>query len=138
MSKTLKIILIVFGAVLLVGAGFLVARFLQDNAQEKELTFSIIVTAPGSFAIDMTPKNPQTGDIEVSVTKGAPAVFTITTAAVDGYDGKVNFTIGGLVAGTYALSANDVTPGTTVTLTVQTSGLTSNTVYVCGLTASPA
>ena len=138
MSKTFKTILIVLVGLILVGVGFIVSGLLQDNGQEQDLTFSIIVSAPGSFTIDMNPKNAATGDIEVAVVKGTPAVFTITTAAVGGYDGKIKFSVAGLVAGTYAFSANDVAPGATVTLTVQTSGLTSNTCYVCGLTASPA
>jgi hypothetical protein len=138
MSKTLKIVLIVLAGLVLVAVGGIVSGLIQDNAQDQELSFSIIVSAPGSFTIDMNPKNAVTGDIEVEVVKGTPAVFTITTAAVGGYDGKINFSVGGLVAGTYAFSANDVAPGVTVTLTVQTSGLTSNTTYVCGLTASPA
>ena len=138
MSKALKIILIVLAGLALVGVGFIISGLIQDNAQEKALTFSILVSAPGSFTIDMNPKNAATGDIEVAVVKGTPAIFTITTAAIGGYDGKINFSVHGLVDGTYAFSTNDIAPGTTVTLTVQTSGLTSNTCYVCGLTASPA
>lgn len=137
MTNTLKNILIVVLALMLVGV--VIAGLLQDQTQEKELAFAIIVSAPGDFTIDMGPKNAETGEIEVRVTRGQPAVFTITTAAVDGYDGRVNLSIFGLPEGVeYSFSANDVSAGTTVTLTVQTTALTSNQVYVCNLTASPA
>ncbi len=147
MSKTLKTILVTLAVLALVGVGYLVGRALQstDDGREKTVTFSIIVNAPGDFTVTMGPTNAETGDVEVEVTKGQPAVFTITTGAVDGYDGLINLTAS-LPAGIeYALSADgvtpgtdiDVTPGTTVTLTVQTAALASNAVYVCSLTALP-
>jgi len=133
---TKQIIAVILGVILLVGFGFVIARAIQSDAQEKDITFSILVKSPGEFTVDMTPKN-EAGDAEVEVTKGTPAVFTITTVAIGGYDAKIHFSVSGLTEGTYSFSANDVAPGTPVTLTIQTSGMTSNTAYVCTLTASP-
>jgi hypothetical protein len=138
MKTWLKVTLVVLAAAVLVGAGFIVAGLLQDGAQEKELTFSILIYSPGDFTVDMGPKNPDTGDIEVRVARGTPAVFTITTAAVDGYDGKINFSVDGVSGASFAPQSVGITPGTTVTLTIPTTALTSNTAYVCTLTASPA
>jgi len=138
MSKTLKLVLIGLMALVLAGSGNLQGQT-QDDPQVQTRTFTILVKAPGSFTVEMTPKNAETGDIEVEVVKGTAVVFTITTAAVEGYDGKINFSADGLPEGTvYEFSANDVDPGTTVTLTIQTSGMMSNKAYVCSLTASPA
>ncbi|MBE3124475.1 MAG: hypothetical protein IMZ57_02320 [Acidobacteria bacterium] len=135
MSKTLKIILIVLAGLVLVGVGYGVARLLQDNPQEQEVTFTVMVSAPGAFAIDMSPKN-AAGDPEVSVARGTPAVFQITNVPTGGYDAKIEYSIGGLPAGSYSFSVNPVTPGQATTLTIQTSALVSNTAYVCTLTAN--
>lgn len=138
MKTWFKISLVVLAVAVLVGVGFIAAGLLQDGAQEKDLSFSILVSAPGDFTIDMGPKNAQTGDIEVRVTKGQPAVFTITTAAVDGYDGTIDFEVSGVSGASFDPRSVGITPGTTVTLTIPTSGLTSNSTYVCTLTASPS
>jgi hypothetical protein len=138
MSTGLKIFLIVLAAAVLIGAGFIIAGIVQDGAQEKTLNFSILVSPPGDFTIDMNPKNPDTGDVEVHITRGQPAVFTITTTAVDGYDGKINFSIDGVEGASFDPRAVGITPGTTVTITIPTTGLTSNSTYVCALIASPA
>ncbi len=140
MKTGTKIALFALLCVAMIVAGVILGRAIQDDPQEKDLTFAILVSAPGGFTVDMTPKNPTTGDIEVHVARGTPAVFTITTAAFDGYDGKIDFSISGLAEGTYSFNPSSVgnTPGTPVVLTVQTSTLTSNQGYVCTLTASPS
>lgn len=136
MSKTLKIILIVLAGLVLIGVGFGVALLLQDDPQEQEVSFTVMVRAPGAFAIDMNPKN-TAGEPEVSVARGTPAVFQITNAPSGGYDAKIEYSIAGLPTGSFSFSVNPVIPGQATTLTIQTSALVSNTTYVCMLTANP-
>ena len=139
-SKTWKTLFFIALGIILIAGGILVARAIQAaDPQVVEIPITLIVRAPGSFTVTVTPKNPETGDVEAEVTKGTPVVFTITTAAIGGYDGKIHFEFSGgtPLEGQYAFSANDVTPGGTFTLTIQTGNLTSNTAYVCSLTASP-
>jgi hypothetical protein len=137
MSKTLKIILIVLAGLALIGVGYGIAQLLQDDSLDQDLTFSVVVKVPGEFAIDMNPKN-AVGESEVAVTKGVPAVFQIINTPSGGYDVKIEYAVFGLPTGSYSFSVNPVLPGQPTTLTIQTSGLASNTVYVCSLTASPA
>jgi len=141
MSNTFRKVLGVFLLVVFVGAiGFLIGRAIQqDDPQVVEMNISIAVRAPGAFTLDVTPKN-AAGEAEAEVVKGTPAIFQITTAAVGGYDGKIHFDFDGGVgfpANSWAFSANDVAPGTTITLTIQTAGLASNNTYVCSLTGLP-
>ena len=138
MNQTLKTILAIIGIIALVAVGYIVGRgLLQDDYQGivKEMTFSVVVLVPGDFEIDMEPKN-EFGEVEVAVTKGTPAVFTITNTTSGGFDVKIQYDIAGLPEGSYAFSVNPVNPGEATTLTVDTSFLTSNTAYVCTLTAS--
>lgn len=136
MSKTLKIILIVLAGLALIGVGYGIAQLFQDDSLERDVTFAVVVKIPGEFAIDMNPKN-AAGESEVAVTKGMPAVFQITNTPSGGYDVKIEYTVAGLPEGSYSFSVNPVLPGQATTLTIQTSGLASNTVYVCSLAASP-
>jgi hypothetical protein len=140
MSDTMKKVLGIFLLVVVIGfIGFAIGRSGQDDPQSVEATLSIVVRAPGSFTINVTPKN-AAGEPEVEVTKGTPVVFQISTAGVGGYDGRIHFSFDGgtpFPAGSWAFSANDVAPGTMVTLTIQTNALTSNSVYVTTLTADP-
>lgn len=139
MSTTLKTILIVFAVLALIGGGYAVARLIQaQDTQTKEVSFTILVNTPGDFTIDMNPKNPDTGDIEVEVTKGQPAVFTIQVRALEGWDSPVRFTVTGLAEGTYAFSENPVPVDGFTTLTIQTGTMPSNSAVVCTLTAGPA
>lgn len=138
MNQTLKTILAIIGIIALVVVGYVVGRgLLQDDYQGivKELTFSVVVLVPGDFEIDMGPKN-EFGEVEVAVKKGEPAVFTITNTVSGGFDVKIQYDISGLPDGSYSFSANPVNPGEATTLTVDTSLLTSNSAYVCSLTAS--
>lgn len=141
MTKPAKIIVGIFAAILLVTIGFIIASLIQggDLPREKTLTFSILVRTPGDFEIDMEPKNPETGDIEVHIIKGEPAVFTITLSSNGGWDSPVALEVAGLPEGVeFALSGNPIIPDRAVTLTVQTMLLQSNTAYVCSLTAIEA
>jgi hypothetical protein len=137
MNTPARIIVIILAAILLVGLGFAIASLVQDNgANEKEIGFTLLIRTPGDFAITMGPINPATGDVEVEVTKGEPAVFTITTTAADGWDSPINLSIDGLPEGTvYAFGVNPMPPTGTTTLTIQTGNLQSNSGYVCVLTA---
>ena len=122
-----------------VAIGFAIAYLVQAGPGEpKEISFSILVSSPGDFTVTMGPTNPETGDVEVDVPRGTPAVFTVTVTPVDGWDVPVNLSIDGLPDGIeYAFSQNPVpAAGGTVTLTVQTTNLASNHGYVCVLTAS--
>ena len=140
MSDTMKKVLGIFLLVVVIGfIGFAIGRSGQDDPQVVEMNISIAVRAPGAFTLDVTPKN-AAGEAETEVVKGTPAIFQIATAAVGGYDGKIHFDFDGGVGfptNSWAFSANDVTPGTTITLTIQTAGLVSNNVYVCSLTGLP-
>ena len=140
MSKSLKTILIVLGIVALIGAGFGLARLLQDNGDphEKDITFAILVAVAGDYTVDMSPKNPDTGEPEVRVTRGAPAVFDIALAMVDGFDVPVDLEVTGLPDGSYSFSVNPIPVNGTSRLTIQTTALVSNTAYVCTLTTTPA
>lgn len=140
MSKTLKTILVVFAVIALIGAGFMLARLLQDNDDPhyKDITFTILVGVSGDYTLDMTPKNPDTGEVEVLVTKGEPAVFQITVAMTGGFDVPIELEISGLPAGSWAFSVNPVPVNGSTTLTIQTSALSSNTAYICTLSAGPA
>lgn len=138
MNKAAKIIIAVLAIVVAVGIGFAIASLIQDNAGDpKEISFSLLIRTPGDFTVTMGPVNPETGDIELEVTKGTPAVYTLTTTAVEGWDSPIEFTVDGLPEGTvYAFGTNPVPPNGSTTLTIQTGNLQSNTGYVLTLTAS--
>lgn len=135
--KTWKIALFAALCILLVGAGILIGRGAQGQAEPQEVTFTLLIKAPGSFTLDMTPKNTATGEPEIDAVRGTNAIFTITSTAVDGYDAQIEYTVAGLPEGTYTFSQNPAPVGTPVTLTINTSSLASNTAYVCTLTGSP-
>ena len=142
MSKTLKTILFVLAVIVVAGAAFLIGRGGQDpqDPQVVEKSIAILVRAPGSFTVTVQGENPETGETEVQVTKGEPVILTISTAAVAGYDGRINFDFNGgtvLTDADWSVSANDVAPGASVTLTIQTAKLVSNTGYAFSLICSP-
>lgn len=132
-----KIAIYALICVAMIAAGVILGRAIQDDPQEQDLIFTLMVSAPGNFTLDMTPKN-QAGEPEIDVARGTPAVFTITASAHDGYDALVTYSITGIPEGSYAFSQNPAPCGVPVTLTIQTGSLTSNTVYVCTLTGSPS
>lgn len=138
MKTGTKVALFALLCVAMIVAGVILGRAIQDNGQEQEVSFAILVAAPGSFTLDMTPKN-TAGEPEVQITRGTPAVFTINSTALEGYDAGITYSVDGLPEGTvYTFSQNPAPAGTAVTLTIQTTGLTSNTAYVCTLTGSPS
>ena len=134
--KTLFLIAVI---ILVLVGGILAARAIigQDEIgpQEKTLSLTILVAPSGDFTIDVTPKNPDTGEPELSLVRGASGQFTITTAAVDGFDAQIQFSFDGLPEGSYSFSTNPVAPGGSTTLTINSATLQSNHAYVCSLTA---
>lgn len=135
--KTLFLIAVI---VLFLVGGIVAARAIiggQDEVgpTEKVVALSIVVVAPGEFTIDVTPKNSETNEPELVLVRGTSGQFTITTAAVDGFDGQIQFAFDGLPEGSWSFSTNPVTPGQTTTLTINTTTLLSNHVYVTSLSA---
>jgi hypothetical protein len=134
--KTLFFIALI---ILVLVGGILAARAIigQDDPgpAAKEITLSILVVPAGDFTIDVSPKNPTTGDAELVLVRGSSGQFTITTAAIDGFDAQIQFTLDGLPPGSFSFSANPVTPGASTTLTINSANLQSNVIYVTTLTA---
>jgi hypothetical protein len=131
MSKTLKITLWSLLIVLLVGGtGYLVGRGSGGGGNiERIVPFSITVNPSGSYEIAITP-------VDAVVTKGDPLVFSITATMTGGFDASIGLTVGGLPAGSYTFGTTTLTPAQrTTTLTVNTTLLTSNSVYSCNLSA---
>lgn len=139
MNTATKVILGVLAVIVCVAIGFAIASLIQDTGdQSKEITFSLLIKTPGDYTITMGPVNPETGDIELEVTKGQPAIFTIATQATGGWDSPIWFEVDGLPEGTiYEFATNPVNPGETTALTIQTGNLNSNSGYVLSLTAGP-
>jgi hypothetical protein len=137
MKKIIGIILI---GLFLVGVGFAIAKIIGGvgGQIEKELTFSVIVTAIGDYTLAMTPVN-GVGEPELTIPKGQTGTFTITLVPSGGFDADVQLTIAGLPDGSYSFAVNPIpfnAAGMTTTLTINSAPLESNRVYVCNLTAS--
>jgi hypothetical protein len=131
-----KLWLCILVGIVCIGIGFGIAKILQtSDPLEKELTFTVSVRVPGDYTIDMTPKDPTTGDIEILVAKGQLAVFTITNKVSGGFDVQIEYSVTGLPTGSYTFSKNPVLPNESCTLTVNTTGFVSNQSYVCTLSA---
>ena len=109
MSTTWKVIIGVALAAALIFLGITIGRGQSEDPQVKEISLSVHIKAPGSYTLEISPKNAD-GQAEVAVTKGQPVVFTVTTAPVG---------------------------GGTATITIDTAGLTSNAGYAWTLRASP-
>lgn len=135
--KIEKIIVFILGGILLVGIGFGIAKLIQTDpvTQEHEYNLSIMVSAPGDFSIAVTPTNAQ-GEAEVQITKGQPAIFTLTPTGSGGYDGRIKYDLFGMPEGSVTFSKNPASVTDIVTLTIATMDLMSNSVYVTTLTAT--
>lgn len=136
MKRIIGIILI---GLFLVGVGFAIAKLVEraGGQIEKDVTFSVIVTAIGDYEIDMTPKN-TAGEAELTIPKGQSGTFTITLTPSGGYDAPIEMSVVGLPDGSYSFSVNPIpfnAAGMTTTLTINTATLETNRVYVCSLTA---
>lgn len=107
MSKTWKTILIVAGAVAILGAGFVIGR----QAVTKTVNFTVSVTEPQDFSVVISPAS-------LALNRGQVGTFNITTSASGGYEGDVDLTVVGLPAGTYSLSATRIAVGQSATLTI--------------------
>jgi hypothetical protein len=130
MSKTLKIILIILGITILIGAGFGLARWLAPKPNiEHQYQFSVQVNAIGDIACVLTPAS-------LVLNKGDTGTITITTSASGGFDGQIYFAVSGLPVGSYSFSKSPVNPGETVTLSINSALLATNTGYVCRLIAA--
>lgn len=130
MSKTLKVFFIILGITILIGAGFGLARWLAPKpAIEHQYQFSVQVNAIGDFLCVPTPTT-------LTLNKGDTGIITITTSASGGFDGQIYFAVSGLPAGSYSFSKSPVNPGETVTLSINSALLATNTGYACQLVAA--
>lgn len=131
MSKTLKTILIILGAVVLLLAGYGIARLLQDtqpSSVQHDYPFAVTVLVSGDFECVLTPG-------ELTLHKGEVGTIEITNTVSGGFDANIMYLVSGLPEGSYSFSVNPVAPGQATTLTIDTATLNSNSVYVCQLTA---
>jgi len=131
MSKTLKTILIVLAVVVLIGAGFGIARLLQDtqpSSVQHSYPLAITVLVSGDFACVLSPA-------ELTLHKGEVGTVQITNTVSGGFDAKIMYVLAGLPEGSYSFSVNPADPGQATTLTINSALLQSNTAYVCSLTA---
>lgn len=131
MSKTLKTILIVLAVVGLIGAGYGIARLLQDtqtSSVQHTYPLTVTVLVSGDFACVLTPA-------EITLRRGETATVEITNTVTGGFDAKIQYILSGLPEGSYSFSVNPVDPGQSTTLTINGALLQSNTAYVCALTA---
>ena len=131
MSKTLKIILIVMAVVALIGAGYGIAKLLQDttpSSVQHTYPLTITVRVSGDFSCVVSPES-------LTMNKGETATVKITNTATGGFDAKILYVLAGLPDGSYLFSVNPVDPGQETTLTINGALLQSNTVYACSLTA---
>ena len=120
----------ILAAVLFIGAGFGLARIVgKKPSVEHQYQFSVEVKAIGDFLCVLTPTT-------LTLNKGDSGTITITTSASGGFDGQIYFKVSGLPDGSYSFSASPVDPGTTVTLTINSALLVTNTMYVCQLVAA--
>jgi len=131
MSKTLKTILIVFGALALIAIGFGIAEMLQDtqpSSVQHSYPLTITVLVSGDFACVLSPA-------ELTLHKGEIGTVQITNTVSGGFDAKIMYVLSGLLEGSYSFSVNPVDPGQATTLTINSALLQSNTAYACQLTA---
>lgn len=131
MTKTLKTILIALAVLVLIGAGYGLARLIQDTqASSVQHTYPLTVTVlvSGDFACVLTPA-------ELTLHKGETATVEITNTASGGFDAKIQYILSGLPEGSYSFSVNPVDPGQATTLTINSAALQSNTAYAATITA---
>lgn len=120
----------ILAAVLLVGIGFGLARITRKKpAIEHQYQFSVQVNAIGDIACVLMPTT-------LTLNKGETGTITITTSASGGFDGQIYFAVSGLPAGSYSFSKSPANPGETVTLTINSALLATNTGYACQLIAA--
>jgi hypothetical protein len=120
----------ILAAVLFVGLGFALARIIGGKPSiEHQYQFSVQVNAIGDFLCTVTPT-------VLTLNKGDSGMVTITTSASGGFDGQIYFKVAGLPDGSYSFSASPINPGQSVTLTINSAMLTTNTMYVCQLVAA--
>lgn len=137
MSTTWKVIIGVALAAALIFLGITIGRGQSEDPQVKEISLSVHIKAPGSYTLEISPKNAD-GQAEVAVTKGQPVVFTVTTAPVGGFDLPVLLKVFGPGEGAVTYTGNPIpVGGGTATITIDTAGLTSNAGYAWTLRASP-
>lgn len=128
LSKTIKALLLGALIIVLIGGAYVIGRGAGGGGNiEKTVAFSITVNPSGSYEIAINP-------VDAVITKGDPLTFTITNIPSGGFDAQIQYTVGGLPAGSYSLSVNPVNPGQATILTVDTTLLTSNSVYTCSIT----
>jgi hypothetical protein len=119
----------ILAAVLLVGLGAGLGRILKPSAGiEKDYTFTINVLVTGDFTCTLTPA-------ELTLKKGETGTVQVTNVVSGGFDAKIQYEVTGLPTGAVSFSVNPVDPGQATTMTINTAALTSNTAYVCTLTA---
>jgi hypothetical protein len=130
MKTWLKYVVGVLAVLGLVALGFAIAYFVQTqpSSVQHDYPLTITVLVSGDFACVLTPS-------EVTVHKGELATVEITNTVSGGFDAKIMYLVSGLPDGSYSFSVNPVDPGQATTLTIDSSLLASNTVYVCTLTA---
>ena len=130
MTKTLKTVLIILAAVILLLAGYGIARLLQDVPSSVQHSYPLTVTVlvSGDFACVLSPA-------ELTLHKGEVGTVEITNTVSGGFDAKIIYVLNGLPEGSYSFSVNPVDPGQATTLTINSALLASNTAYVCSLTA---
>jgi hypothetical protein len=131
MSKTLKTILIVLAIAGLIGAGYGVARLLQDtqpSSVQHSYPLTITVLVSGDFECVLSPA-------VLTLHKGETATVQITNTVTGGFDAKIQYILAGLPEGSYSFSVNPVDPGQATTLTINGALLQSNATYACQLTA---
>lgn len=138
MNTPARMIIVIMAAIALVGIGFAIASLIQSGPTvQKDVTFALLIKTPGDFNVTMGPVNPDTGDVELTVTRGTPAVFTVNVTAVNGWDSPITLDVSGLPANvTYSFGTNPIPPGGSTTLTIQTTNLQSGTAYVLTLTGT--